>query len=103
MTTAVIRTGGKQYRVAQGDTVVVELLAGDPGTKVEFIEVLMLSGDSLKVGKPTLAGAKVSGEIVEQGRGEKITTFKFKRRKKYHRKMGHRQELTAVKITGIQG
>ncbi|MBI3200048.1 MAG: 50S ribosomal protein L21 [Polyangiaceae bacterium] len=103
MTTAVIRTGGKQYRVAQGDTVVVELLAGDPGTKVEFTEVLMLSGDSLKVGKPTLAGAKVSGEIVEQGRGEKITTFKFKRRKKYHRKMGHRQELTAVKITGIQG
>ena len=103
MTTAVIRTGGKQYRVAQGDTVVVELLAGDPGTKVEFTEVLMLSGDSLKVGKPTLAGAKVSGEIVEQGRGEKITTCKFKRRKKYHRKMGHRQELTAVKITGIQG
>lgn len=89
--------------MAQGDTVVVELLAGDPGTKVEFTEVLMLSGDSLKVGKPTLAGAKVSGEIVEQGRGEKITTFKFKRRKKYHRKMGHRQELTAVKITGIQG
>lgn len=102
MTTAVIRTGGKQYRVAQGDTVVVELLAGDPGTKVEFTEVLMLTGDTVKVGKPLLPDVKVSGEIVEQGRGEKITIFKFKRRKKYRRKMGHRQELTAVKITGIQ-
>mgnify|MGYP003488498712 FL=1 len=100
---AVVRTGGKQYRVAQGDTVVVELLAGDPGTKVEFTEVLMLTGDTLKVGKPYLPDVKVSGEIVEQGRGEKITIFKFKRRKKYRRKMGHRQELTAVKITGIQG
>lgn len=103
MATAVIRTGGKQYRVAEGDTLVVERLEGDPGKKVEFTDVLMVAGDSIKVGKPTVAGAKVSAEIVEQGRGEKITSFKFKRRKKYHRKMGHRQELTAVKITGIQG
>lgn len=101
MATAVIRTGGKQYRVAQGDTVTVEKLEGEPGSKVEFTEVLLVTGDSPKVGKPTVAGAKVTGEIVEQGRGEKITTFKFKRRKKYHRKMGHRQDLTAVKITGI--
>lgn len=101
MATAVIRTGGKQYRVAQGDTVTVEKLEGEPGSKVEFTEVLLVSGDSPKVGKPIVAGAKVTGEIVEQGRGEKITTFKFKRRKKYHRKMGHRQDLTAVKITGI--
>ncbi|MFO0568855.1 MAG: 50S ribosomal protein L21 [Polyangiaceae bacterium] len=103
MATAVIRTGGKQYRVAEGDTLVVEYLVGDPGTKVEFTDVLLLSGDSVKVGKPTVAGAKVSGEILEQGRGEKITSFKFKRRKKYRRKMGHRQELTSVKITGISG
>jgi large subunit ribosomal protein L21 len=103
MATAVIRTGGKQYRVAQGDTLTVERLEGDPGTKVEFTEVLHLSGDTPKVGKPTVAGAKVSGEIVAQGRGEKITTFKFKRRKKYRRKSGHRQELTQVKITGISG
>jgi len=101
MANAVIRTGGKQYRVAQGDTVTVERLDGDPGTKVEFTEVLLVTGDTPKIGKPTVAGAKVSGEIVEQGRGEKITTFKFKRRKKYRRKSGHRQELTAVKITGI--
>jgi large subunit ribosomal protein L21 len=103
MATAVIRTGGKQYVVAQGDTVTVEKLEGEPGSKVEFTEVLLVTGDTPKVGKPTVAGAKVSGEIVEQGRGEKITTFKFKRRKRYHRKMGHRQELTAVKITGISG
>jgi large subunit ribosomal protein L21 len=103
MATAVIRTGGKQYRVAEGETLVVERLEGDPGTKVEFGEVLMLSGDTVKVGKPIVAGAKVSGEIVEQGRGEKLTIFKFKRRKKYRRKMGHRQELTSVKITGISG
>lgn len=101
MATAVIRTGGKQYCVAQGDTLTVEKLEGEPGTKVEFTDVLLVTGDTPKVGKPTVAGAKVSGEIVEQGRGEKITTFKFKRRKKYHRKMGHRQDLTAVKITGI--
>jgi large subunit ribosomal protein L21 len=101
MSTAVIRSGGKQYRVAQGDTITVERLVGDPGTKVEFTEVLLVSGESPKVGKPLVAGAKVAGEILAQGRGEKITTFKYKRRKKYRRKMGHRQELTQVKITGI--
>ncbi len=101
MATAVIRTGGKQYCVAEGDTVTIEKLEGEPGTKVEFTDVLLVTGDKPKVGKPTVAGAKVSGEIVQQGRGEKITTFKFKRRKRYHRKMGHRQDLTAVKITGI--
>ena len=103
MATAVIRTGGKQYRVAQGDTVTVEKLEGEPGSKVEFTEVLLITGDAPKVGKPLVSGAKVNGEIVAQGRGEKITTFKFKRRKKYRRKMGHRQDLTQVKITGITG
>ena len=103
MATAVIRSGGKQYRVAQGDTVTVEKLAGEAGSSVEFTEVLLVSGETPKLGKPTVAGAKVSGQIVAQGLGEKITTFKFKRRKKYRRKSGHRQELTQVKITGIQG
>ncbi len=103
MTTAVIRTGGKQYRVAQGDTVTVERLEGEPGKKVDFDQVLLVSGDKPKVGKPTVAGAKVTGEIVAQGLGEKITSFKFKRRKKYRRKSGHRQALTQVKITGISG
>jgi large subunit ribosomal protein L21 len=103
MASAVIRSGGKQYRVAEGTTITVEKLPGEPGSTVEFTEVLLVAGDTPKVGKPTVAGAKVSGEIVAQDLGEKITTFKLKRRKKYRRKMGHRQELTQVKITGIQG
>lgn len=101
---AVIRTGGKQYRVSEGDVVRVERLAGEAGEKISFDQVLAVGeGESLKVGKPTVSGAKVDGEIVEQGRGEKIIVFKFKRRKRYRRKQGHRQDYTAVKITGITG
>ena len=103
MSTAVIRTGGKQYRVSEGDTIKVEKLEGDPGAKIQFDEVLLVGGDKPKVGKPTVSGAKVSGEIVAQTRGDKLIVFKFKRRKKYRRKAGHRQALTQVKITGIQG
>ncbi len=103
MATAVIRTGGKQYRVAVGDTVRVEKLAGGPGDKVTFAEVLMLEGDETKFGKPTLAGAKVEGQIVVQDRGPKIVVFKFRRRKRSRKKAGHRQSFTAVKITGITG
>ena len=103
MTTAVIRTGGKQYRVQEGDTLSVELLAGAPGDEVEFPDVLMLGGDTLKFGKPRVSGAKVKGQIVSQERGERLVVFKFKRRKRYKRKNGHRQYLTAVKITSIQG
>jgi large subunit ribosomal protein L21 len=103
MAHAVIRSGGKQYRVTEGETIAVDKLAGDPGSKVEFGEVLLVSGDTPKVGKPTVAGAKVSGEIVAQELDDKITIFKFKRRKKYRRKKGHRQEMTSVKITAIQG
>jgi large subunit ribosomal protein L21 len=104
MATAVIRTGGKQYRVAQGDTIQVEKLGGNPGDKVEFGEVLLAfsEGNPAKVGKPTLSGATVEGEIVEQGRGEKLIVFKFRRRKKYRRKNGHRQSFTAVKITNLK-
>ena len=103
MATAVIRTGGKQYRVSEGDVLRVEKLVGDKGDKVAFDDVLMIGGDTPKVGKPKVAGAKVEGEIVDQGRDKKLVIFKFKRRKKYRRKAGHRQAFTAVKITGITG
>ncbi|MEZ4365100.1 MAG: 50S ribosomal protein L21 [Kofleriaceae bacterium] len=101
---AVIQTGGKQYRVEPGQTIVVEKLDGDTGAKVSFDEVLLVSsgdGADVKIGKPTLAGAKVAGEIVEQGRGDKLVVFKFRRRKNYVRKNGHRQYYTAVKIDQI--
>jgi large subunit ribosomal protein L21 len=103
MKAAVIRTGGQQYRVSEGDTIRVDQLAGEPGSKVEFSEVLLVGGDSAKIGKPLVSGAKVQAEIVAHGRGEKLVIFKFKRRKKYRRKNGHRQAFTAVRITSIQG
>lgn len=103
MKAAVIRTGGKQYRVSEGDTLKVELLEGKPGDAVQFSEVLMVGGDAPKFGKPTIAGAKVEGEIVRQDRGERLVVFKFKRRKRYKRQGGHRQYETQVKITKIQG
>ncbi len=102
MAHAVIRTGGKQYRVTAGDTVHVEKLAGNPGDPITFDDVLFVGGDSPKFGTPTVAGAQVSGEILTQGRGEKIVVFKFRRRKKYRRKNGHRQAFTAVKITEVK-
>lgn len=101
MAHAVIRTGGKQYRVAAGDVVRVEKLGGEPGDKITFDEVLAVEGDSPQFGSPLVAGAKVSGEIVTQDRDKKIVVFKFKRRKKYRRKAGHRQSFTAVKITEV--
>jgi large subunit ribosomal protein L21 len=103
MANAVIRTGGRQFCVAEGDVVKIDKLSGQPGDKVEFGEVLALGGDTPKFGKPTIEGAKVTAEIVRQGRAEKLIIFKFKRRKKYRRKQGHRQDFTEVKITGIQG
>jgi large subunit ribosomal protein L21 len=103
MAHAVIRTGGKQYRVTQGDLVRIEKIDGAAGDKISFDEVLFLGGDSPKFGSPLVSGAKVSGEIVSQGRGEKIIIFKFKKRKKYRRKQGHRQSFTAVKITEVVG
>lgn len=103
MAHAVIRTGGKQYRVTEGDLVRVERLGGNPGDKITFDEVLFLGGDAPKFGKPLVDGAKVSGEIVSQGRGKKLVVFKFKRRKKYRNKAGHRQDFTAVKITEVKG
>ena len=99
---AVIQTGGKQYRVAPGDTLYVEKLAGDAGDSVEFEDVRFLSLDGdVAVGAPTVAGAKVSAEIVSHGRGEKLIVYKFKRRKNYRNKNGHRQSYTEVKINDV--
>lgn len=99
---AIIESGGKQYRVEPGAVVALERIPGDVGSQVELDRVLLISdGTTVKVGKPTLSGAKVISEIVAQTRGEKIDVFKFKRRKKYRRKTGHRQELTKVRIAEI--
>jgi len=96
---AVIRTGGKQYKVASGDVLSVEKLAGNAGDKVELAEVLMVDQ---KIGSPLMKGAKVLAEIVSQFRDDKVTIFKKRRRHNYRRKKGHRQYLTEIKITGIQ-
>ncbi|HJK93352.1 MAG TPA: 50S ribosomal protein L21 [Polyangiaceae bacterium LLY-WYZ-15_(1-7)] len=98
---AVIKTGGKQYRVSEGDVIRVEKLAGGVGDSVEFDEVLMVGGEKVAVGTPTVTGAKVSAEIVAQDRAKKIIVFKKKRRKNYRRKYGHRQPYTELKITGV--
>ena len=95
---AVIRTGGKQYRVTKGDVLDVERLPGDAGAAITFGEVLMTG---TTVGAPTVSGASVLGEIVEQARLAKVVAFKKKRRKNTHRKRGHRQHVTRVKITDI--
>lgn len=98
---AIIRTGGKQYRVSEGDTIRVEKLPGEVGGEVELSDVLMVGGEKPLVGKPLVKGATVKAEIVAQDRAKKIVVFKFKRRKKYRRKAGHRQPYTELKITGI--
>jgi large subunit ribosomal protein L21 len=99
---AVIKTGGKQYRVAANDTIEIEKLEGSAGDSVAFTDVLMVSnGDAVELGAPLVEGATVAGEIVAQTRGPKIIIFKKRRRKHYRRKNGHRQDLTAVRITEI--
>jgi large subunit ribosomal protein L21 len=98
---AVIKTGGKQYRVEKGDRLRVEKLPGGVGDAVTFDEVLLVAGDALKLGKPVVSGAKVEAKIVDQGLGPKIIVFKFRRRKNYRRKNGHRQPFTALEITNI--
>lgn len=101
---AVIKTGGKQYRVAQGDVVRVEKLVGQVGDKITLNEVLFVGGNGeVKIGTPTLPDVKVTAEILDQGRAKKIIVFKKKRRKSYSRKRGHRQRLTTLKIVEIQG
>jgi large subunit ribosomal protein L21 len=99
---AVIKTGGKQYRVAANDTLIIEKVPGEAGATVEFTEVLMLGGEGeAKVGKPMIEGAKVTAEVVEQGRAKKVIAFKKRRRKNSRRKRGHRQEQTTVRIKDI--
>jgi large subunit ribosomal protein L21 len=97
---AVIKTGGKQYKVAPNDVIRVEKLPGQAGDTVTLDQVLMVDD---KVGAPTVAGASVTATLLEQTRGEKIIIFKKKRRQNYRRKKGHRQELTVLRITGIAG
>jgi large subunit ribosomal protein L21 len=98
---AVIKTGGKQYKVAADDVITIEKLAGEAGEAVTFSEVLLIGGETTVVGAPTVAGATVSGVLVEQSRAKKVITFKKRRRKSWRKKEGHRQEQTKVKITAI--
>ena len=100
MSYAIIRSGGKQFRVVEGETVRVPSLGEAAGAGVEF-DVLVVGGDETKVGSPIVDGARVAGTIVEHGRGDKIIVFKKKRRKQYKRTQGHRQNYTAVKIDSI--
>jgi large subunit ribosomal protein L21 len=100
---AVIRTGGKQYRVAAGDKLRVEKLPGNVGDAITFGEVLLVGGESIKLGQPLVAGAKVEAKITAQDRDKKVIVFKFRRRKNYRRKAGHRQPFTALEITNITG
>jgi len=98
---AVIKTGGKQYRVAAEDKLRVEKVAGEPGEIIQFGEVLVVGGDSVTLGNPTVAGASVAAEVVSQARGDKVIAFKKRRRKNSRRKRGHRQEFTLVRISEI--
>lgn len=99
---AVIKTGGKQYRVTGGQEITVEKLVGDAGAKLEFAEVLMIGdGDNISIGAPMISGAKVMCEVVEHNRSAKVISYKKKPRNTYRRKLGHRQHQTVVKITEI--
>ena len=98
---AVFKTGGKQYRVATEDVLKVDKIEGEPGQVVEFGEVLAVGGDSVTLGAPTVSGATVAAEVLDQGRGAKVIAFKKRRRKNSRRKRGHRQEFTLLRITEI--
>ena len=101
---AVIKTGGKQYKVAPGDTVVVEKLAASEGETIQFNDVLMIGGDTPSIGAPLIDDAGVQAEVVEQGRGEKLLNLKRRRRKHSSRRLkGHRQYITTVRVTDILG
>src|SRR5512138_2672915 len=101
---AVVRTGGKQVRVAPGDALWVERLPGDVGATVELGDVLLIAGEGEpRVGTPTVAGARVVATLLRHGLGEKITIFKAKRRKRYRRKIGHRQQYTQIRVEKIEG
>jgi len=99
---AVIKTGGKQYKVSEGDLLKVEKIEGAVGEAIELGEVLMVGGEEVKIGTPLLPGAKVKAQIVEQDKDRKILVFHSKRRKGYRKTYGHRQPITRLKITGIE-
>ena len=99
---SVFKTGGKQYRASTGDVIKVEKIEAEKGATIELDQVLMVGeGEDVKVGTPFLEGGKVTATVLDQGRGDKITVIKFKRRKNYRRKMGHRQYFTQIEITSI--
>ena len=100
---AIIKTGGKQYCVEEGKVITIEKLDVEAGAEVAFDEVLLVSGDSVKIGQPTVAGAKVTGKVLEQGKGAKIRIFKYKAKSTYRRRQGHRQPFTKVQIEKIEG
>jgi large subunit ribosomal protein L21 len=102
MAYAVFQTGGKQYRVSEGDLVEVEKLEAEAGSTMSFSEVLMVSSDSgISVGTPLVSGASITADVVDQAKAPKVIAFKYKRRKGYHRTVGHRRQLTKLKITKI--
>ena len=98
---AIIATGGKQYKVSEGDIITIEKLGVEAGENVTFDQVLAVSGDELKVGNPTVSGATVEASVINEGRGKKIIVYKYKRKTGYHKKNGHRQPYTRVKIEKI--
>ena len=99
---AIVNTGGKQYKIQQGDVLRVEKIPGEVGSPVSFDKVLMFSdGENVNIGRPVLDNVAVKGHIVDQGKGKKIIVFKYKRRKRYRRKLGHRQQYTEIKIDSI--
>lgn len=99
---AIIKTGGKQYKVTEGELLKVESLTAETGANISFDEVLMISdGEDVKLGTPRVEGSQVSAEVVSHGRGDKIRIVKHRRRKHYHKEQGHRQNYTEVRITGI--
>lgn len=100
---AIIETGGKQYKVQQGDVVFVEKLEAEAGTAITFDKVLAVGGDDLKVGAPYVDGATVTATVAKQGKSKKIIVYKYKPKKGYHKKQGHRQPYTKVEITAING
>ena len=100
---AIIATGGKQYKVSEGDIITIEKLGVEAGEKVTFDQVLVVGGDDLKVGEPTVVGATVEASVVKEGRAKKVIVYKYKRKTGYHKKNGHRQAFTQVKIEKING
>ena len=100
---AIIATGGKQYKVSEGDVIKVEKLDAEVGAKVTFDNVLLVGGDTVKVGTPTVDGAKVEASVVSEGKGKKVIVYKYKRKTGYHKKNGHRQLFTQVKTDSIVG